>query len=116
MSEPGAPLEYRDREADQPDRERQQLRTVGAAAIGLLTVFGCGVVWVMWNLQLGGPPTTPPPLEWKFPTLCSAGALALLLALGTAAWRRGDRTIPRGLLIGTSLGLLCEGICFAAAN
>jgi hypothetical protein len=113
MSKSPEPLEYRDRQADRPGTERQQLRTVGAAAIALLTVLACGLVWVLWNVQIGGPPQ---PLEWKFPTLCSAGALAGLTLLGVLAWRREDRAAVRGLLIGTGLGLLCEGLCFGAAT
>jgi hypothetical protein len=109
MRENPDPLPYRDREADTPERERQQYLTVGAAVIALVTVFGCGgVVWMMWNLRVG----TPPPINWRSPALFSAGALAGIVTLGVLAWNRGDRAVPWGLLIGTALGLLCEGFCY----
>ena len=103
-------LTYRDGRADRPGRARQQLEATGAAGLALLAVVACVVVWVMSNLQLG---QNPPPLNWLFPTLCSAAALLGLGALGAIAWRRGKRHVTLGLMVGLGVGLLCEGVCFA---
>ena len=107
------PLPYREGRADLPDRRRYVVRVVGAAVIGTAAVFGCVFIWILSNLRIH-PTATPPPVHWEFPAMCTLGALGVLLAIGAAAWRRGDRSIPLGLLIGVGVGALCEGFCFAA--
>lgn len=111
--DPREPLQYREGRADLPDRRGAILRAAGAAMLSAAAVFGCVFVWITSNLRIY-PTTRPAPTHWQFPTVCTLAALAVLLAIGVRAWRRGDRWILLGLLIGVGIGALCEGICFAA--
>jgi hypothetical protein len=102
------PLEYRNPADDKPARARHVWATAAGVIMGTAAVLVSVFSWIIVNIESDR-------INWIAPLAVTVTAFGLPGAIAAYLYNlRGNKFFFYGLLIGVLLGLLVEGVCFAA--